>query len=210
MTEIPYVMLARGDGVVELIVVAVFIAISIIGAVLQKAAKEREVKRKQEEQAGHPDTSAPAKRRRYKPLDEATRTVDRAGSGRRQQAAQQLQSAQQGPVVQSPTAAGPSSRQQITAVEAEVLEQRRRLAKRQAERRRRLAARKSPEADTEAIESRLIHAVPIAAAAAETLPSGAGMKETLASAERARAAIIFHEIFSCPKALRRGPEMWEL
>ena len=213
MTEMPYVMLAKSESMVELIAVAVFIAISVIGAIVQKAAKERESKQEREKRAGRSEGSAPAPRPRYKPLTEQPARkgkAEGADGSRRQEAARQLRNARQRSALQNPKAPEPAPRQQPATVEDEVLQQRRRLAKVQAERKRRLAARKPPEADTAAIESRLVHVAPGVAAAAETLPTGTGMRETLASADRARTAMIFHEIFSSPKALRRGPEMWEL
>lgn len=40
-----------------------------------------------------------------------------------------------------------------------------------------------------------------------TPPAGIGLD--LTDAERARQAIIYHEVFSAPKALRKGTEMWD-
>jgi hypothetical protein len=35
-------------------------------------------------------------------------------------------------------------------------------------------------------------------------------KLNLDNVQQARRAIVFHEIFSAPKALRKGSEMWDL
>ena len=74
-------------------------------------------------------------------------------------------------------------------------------------RQQRLTARKPPEADSEAIERRLTHLRP-GSAEAEALRAFRRSVQ-LRTPEQARRAIIFHEIFSAPKALRQGPEMWD-
>jgi hypothetical protein len=76
------------------------------------------------------------------------------------------------------------------------------------QRRQRLAAPPPSEADTTGIKARLMHirpaAEPTLAGVATEFPAG------LRTPEELRRAILHYEIFSPPKALRAGPEMWEL
>jgi len=92
-------------------------------------------------------------------------------------------------------------------VEEELQVQRRRQRKLEAQRGKRLAARKVPEADSAVIKGGLLQVRP------DQKP-GAGVRTgpsvDLSNAEKARRAIIFHEIFSAPKALRQGKEMWDV
>ena len=64
-----------------------------------------------------------------------------------------------------------------------------------------------PEADSAAIKGTILQVRP-SQEAAHDLPTGPAVN--LSSPERARRAIIFHEIFSAPKALRQGKEMWDV
>ena len=92
-------------------------------------------------------------------------------------------------------------------VEEELKLQRRRQRDLEAHRRKRLAPRKATEAHFAAIEGRILQVRPDQEAQ-QDLPTGPVVN--LSSAERARRAIIFHEIFSAPKALRQGKEMWDV
>lgn len=73
---------------------------------------------------------------------------------------------------------------------------------------KKLAARVPQEADSAGIEARLLHTRPSAAPHLE--PSAPRAKVVLGDAEQARFAIICHEVFSPPKALRQESEPWEL
>jgi len=72
---------------------------------------------------------------------------------------------------------------------------------------RRMEMEAPPEADLAAIEARLLRIKPPPIA---TAPSGQRLQVNLVDLAAARSAIIYHEILSPPKALREGPEMWEL
>ena len=92
-------------------------------------------------------------------------------------------------------------------VEQELRQQEQRLRQEDKRRKKRLTARKSPEADSAAIEQRLGHLRSQLARPAE--PMGRGGAPDLRSRELARSAIIYHVILAPPKALIQGPEMWD-
>ena len=86
-----------------------------------------------------------------------------------------------------------------------------RQAQLEADRQKRLATRTSPESDTNAIRARLVSIRP---AEADTAPGirqigEVGVILQLDTPAEAQRAIIMHEIFSPPKALRQGGEMWD-
>lgn len=93
-------------------------------------------------------------------------------------------------------------------VAEEVHRQQQRLERGEAQRSRRLVTAQPSEADTAAIEARLLHvrpqAQPTQAVTAASLLAG------LRAPEQFRRAILHYEIFAPPKALRPGPEPWDL
>jgi len=116
------------------------------------------------------------------------------------------QPTQRAPQADQPVALTPVEPQTIR-VEEELKLQRRRERKLDAQRRKRLAPRKVPEADSAAIEGRILKVRPGQEAAHDV---ATGVIVDLSRAESLRRAIIFHEIFSAPKALREGKEMWDV
>lgn len=121
--------------------------------------------------------------------------------------------------VAAPPPPPPPPEPEMMRVTDELRHEQERRQRGELQRRRRMAARQSPEADTGAIEGRLVHVRPkTAAPAAPALgadparlgqPAGAAVQVNLSDPEEARRAIIFHEILAQPKALRRAPEMWD-
>ena len=86
--------------------------------------------------------------------------------------------------------------------------QQRRLRMIQQQRATRLVADVPSEADTAAIEARLLS---IDSARREgVVRDRAAVTVDLHHREQLRKAIIYHEIFSPPKALRQGAEMWDM
>jgi hypothetical protein len=88
-------------------------------------------------------------------------------------------------------------------VEMELDRQRSRLRTEELRREDRLAARTPEEAKTEAIEGRILH-IPKAA----QQPSAEATLTPMV--QRLRQAVIWYEILSPPKALRRGQEPWSI
>ncbi|MDP6542349.1 MAG: hypothetical protein QGH60_00070 [Phycisphaerae bacterium] len=78
------------------------------------------------------------------------------------------------------------------------------------DRQQRLSVRASPESDTDAIEAHLVslHSEQATDTEFEEI-SEVGVIPGLQTPADARRAIILHEIFSPPKALRKGGEMWD-
>ena len=90
-------------------------------------------------------------------------------------------------------------------VEEELRHEQQRLAREEAERRRRMAELKSRVAQRQSVVSVQPQVKPTMA--------GEVMRRVavdLANADAARRAMIYHEIFSGPKALRTKAEAWEL
>ena len=83
-----------------------------------------------------------------------------------------------------------------------------RLQQVQAERDQRLATAAPAEADSAAIAARLVHVRPAAGPAAAA--TAQGLLADLKVSDGLRRAILHYEIFAPPKALRPGPEPWEL
>lgn len=222
-------ILARGArDLFELVPIILFVVISIVVGIIRKSAAQKA------EQARRSGAEQPPKQ-----PDRAARQAGHARSGQTGQAHPQpgrttrppgpppapppigldVELAQQAlramgliPAGPQPSEAGqpvvltpvePAS----IRVEEELKLQRRRQRDLEAQRRKRLASRKVPEADSAAIEGRILQVRPDQEAAHD-LPTGPAVN--LSSAERARRAIIFHEIFSAPKALRQGKEMWDV
>jgi len=77
-------------------------------------------------------------------------------------------------------------------------------------RRRRLAVRKSPEADTAAIESRLLSVSQAGDGPEVEIVGNLALGLGLLTPDAARRAIVLHEILSPPKALRQGGESWDV
>jgi hypothetical protein len=84
-----------------------------------------------------------------------------------------------------------------------------RQAELERDRKKRLASRKSPQSDTNAIESRLLSRRPARSETAPQQIGKIGIILNLESRDMAKKAMILHEIFSPPKALRKGGEMWD-
>ena len=77
------------------------------------------------------------------------------------------------------------------------------------DRQKRLASRQSPQSDSNAIEARLVSIRSAEADTAIRKIGEIGVILQLATTAEARRAIILHEVFSPPKALRQGGEMWD-
>ena len=179
MNPLAYILAARDVGWIEIIVIAIVFGLSIIGSAFQKAKAKKE----QEEKA----------RGNSKPSD---RQQTRARARRTVQ-----------PTRPAPPPA-PQPEQGVRVSEELRLRQQRQV-KLDKDRQKRLTSRASPESDTNAIEARLVSVHP---AQGDTPPgqiSKVGVIPGLRTLDDARKAIILHEIFSPPKALRKGGEMWD-
>ncbi len=176
MNLLAYILAAKKElGWIEIVVVALFFLVSIIGSIIQKT-KEKKDKANARKPSG---ASQPA---RPKPpaVPQARRTR------------------QPEPIAPQPV-----------RVSQELRQNQQRQAQIEADRRKRLAARKSPESDTNAIEARLVSVRPKDAL---TTPGEIGKIAAIVELNtpaEAKRAIILHEIFSPPKALRTGGEMWD-
>jgi len=185
----PLYILAQGDeGLFEIIIIGAIFLLGIIGSVFQKA-KEKAQQREARE-----------KRRRPTPEGAPSQQAPRP-----QPAAQQRRKQVQ------PRRPARAQTQEPVRVSEELRRAERRQKKLEEERRQRLATHRPPEADTAAIEAKLLH-VPKAgedgygADAAGKFIGGLGL---LTPAE-ARRAIVLHEILSPPKSLRQGGESWDV
>ena len=234
MIELATILLAKDDGGgIEIISLLVFAAIAILSGVAQHFAKqrqERERKAQQEQrlkvqkaiqdsQAGEAkQQQAQDKPVRLPPAAQAGRPVRlQAGEVRVPRPGQQMRPAPPAPPAPAQLAPTrlllraaqptPSGQGAAEAPRQQALRQRRQ----DEQRRRRMETRKPPEADTADIESRLVH---IRTPAGQTQSDQIGPVELLAGLnldqpDALRRAIIYHEVFSAPKALRQEQEMWE-
>ncbi len=187
------VPLADGFEPGELILyVLVLIAVALFGLLKRIATKPPAGKRPSEPAAPQRPPGSPT-RPRPSGLPQAARRRPMPGArppgARRPPAAPQMQ-----PVTWD--------------VEEELRRQLDRLQQDRAQRVQRLAAAPPPEADTAALEARLVHLRPVAGPTGA--PVAAGPLADLTAPEALARAVLHYEIFAPPKALRPGPEMWEL
>ena len=174
MNPLAYI-LAKGDpGWVELVLVALFFGLSIIGSLFQKA-KEKQQKNK--------DADKP----RQKP-----RAVQ-----------------PKPPVASKVRRPQPARSPQPVRVSQELRLREQRQAQLEADRQKRLATRRSPEADSSDIEARLVSIRPAQDDTPVLEISEVSIILELDSPAEAQRAMVLHEIFSPPKALRNGGEMWD-
>lgn len=109
----------------------------------------------------------------------------------------------------APRAVQPTQPEQTVRVSEELRSRQQRQTQLDTDREKRLGAQVSPESDTDAIKARLVS---VRSSEADTAPGQISEAEVIPSLKTladARKAIILHEIFSPPKALRQGGEMWD-
>lgn len=231
MTAALYILARGGSDLFELVPIILFIVISIVVGIIQKRARKAQEDQRFRAQQRPPE--APARAVRQVPHTRTGQTHRPPQRGRPQPGRTArpagpppvpplepgVEMAQQALRAMGliPAEPEPSRAEQLVEltpaepepvrVEEELQMQRRRQEKLEAQRGKRLAAPKVPEADSAVIKGRTLQDRPDQepGAGAATGPS-----VDLSSPERARRAIIFHEIFSAPKALRQGKEMWDV
>ena len=99
--------------------------------------------------------------------------------------------------------------QQTVRVSEELRLRQQRQVQLESDRQKRLGARISPEYDTNAIEARLVSVHPDETDTAPMQISKVGVILQLKTRAETQKAIILHEIFSPPKALRKGGDIWD-
>jgi hypothetical protein len=179
MNQLAYI-LAKGDtGWVQIAFIAVLIGLSLIGSAIQKAKAKAEEEKSRKPRSGSAEQGTKPRPRFVQPKSPARATPPQAPVEQPVRVSQELRMRQQ------------------------------RQAQIEADRQKRLAMRKSPESDSSAIEARLVS---IRAAETTEAPRKIGKIGTIMQLDTpaaAKRAIIMHEIFSPPKALRQGGEMWD-
>ncbi|MDP6046172.1 MAG: hypothetical protein QGH94_11395 [Phycisphaerae bacterium] len=103
--------------------------------------------------------------------------------------------------------APPQQPQKAVRVAQELKLRQQRQAQLEADRQKRLSARKPPEADTKAIEARLVDAKLSSKETSIQKIDRPGVIIELQNRSAAKKAMILHEIFASPKALRKDDEM---
>lgn len=198
-----------GDLINIIIMVAVFVIAIIASAIKKVLDKQREqeaAKGRGEQQREHREAVRRAQERRARQAqaDQQAAPGARAAPARGRPARA---------VPPSPPPPPPSARPQPeepyvlgAGVEEETRRELQRERAEEMRRRRRLRVRRPPEADP-ALSSRLVS---IRGGDLGTLRVPRRSIVNLQGRGEARTAIIYHEILSPPKALRKGPEMWDL
>jgi len=180
-------ILARDEvDVIEFVVILVILAIGGIAGAIQKARQkkaEQEAAEGAKRETGQAPPQRPAPRPQQRP--------------------------QRRPVPQQQPPPRPAAPEPVRVRdELRIQQQRRRQI--EAERARRLAAPKSPQADTAAIEERVVSVEPAQGPAPPVPSLAGGLDIGLLTPANARRAIVMHEILAPPKALRRDAEIWDL
>jgi hypothetical protein len=175
MNLLAYILAKKELGWVEIVVVAIFCGLTIIGS-NNKNTNDKTYK----ENARKPSGASPPARPKPSAVPQARRTIQ--------------------PVPVAP---------QPVRVSQELRHSQQRQAQLEVDRQKRLSTRLSPESDTNAIEARLVSVRPEdTVMEPEKIGVISAIVELNTPAE-AKRAIILHEIFSPPKALRTGGEMWD-
>jgi len=220
MTTIPEI-LAESDGYIQVIGLVVLLILGAVASLIQKLAEKRQQQRAEQARLRQAQRSPQA-------VPEASQPPAPAGearpAARRQPAepprltpAEQIARAMQealGITVQVPAAEPSPSRsasRQISDLERArrraVAKRREALQRRKKKKKRSASEGLHPSPGVEHTPGRLVPSVDEASRESQApQPTGLNLRD----AEQAKRAIIYHEIFSTPKALREGPEMWEL
>jgi len=181
-----YITLAEGESSwIEIAAFLLFMVIAAIGSAIQKWSE----KNKQKEAAKpKPKPQSEAKGRLKIDLQPARSARSAPPPAPRQRNASAAQSAR---------------------VDQELQLRQQRQAQIESERQRRLAARQSRETDTRAIEAKLVSVQSPSKERAIGQISSPSVIVNLENLPAAKTAMILHEIFSPPKALRKGGEIWD-
>ena len=212
-----FAILAKGDGGLwEIVPLLIFVAISVVGSLVKKAGKERELRSQEEEEARRSKranrkalspSEVPQRKVRTPQQTPARQTPAPSPAAQRRASRLGLLGAQKPPKTIPPA---PAPQPQTLRPEQVAQAQQQHVDQESRKRNRRLAARKSPEADSQAITDRLVSIHPSAAPMmVQEDREQTAIQIALDDPDSLRAAIIYHEIFSPPKALRSGGEPWE-
>ncbi len=210
MTITANIPLAEGnwDSISELLVIVVFLVIAGIGAIAKKIRETQEEQKAKRAEQGFAErdeeTQAP---RRTQPRE--TPQARSAGEAlqmlRERRRADKIhgksRSAYEQPVKRTPAPPQPVVELQRTPPAAPI------TVNRIAKRRRRMQIEEQAKRD---LTKRRLQPVTMPPATAAVEPATTEQTFTgLNSANALRQAILYHEIFSAPKALRKEPEMWD-
>lgn len=190
------ILLSKMDfDLAEIIVLVVLALVAIVGGAVRKQAEKREQQkhadeeqqRREQAQGSAPQAPPPVSRRVQQPMP--------------RQAAQRFARPQS--IVPQRAVA-----QDEISVDEEVRSRQRRRKLLDQKQQERLSARQPTEADTAAIESRLLSIKPATIEPAQQL-ARPRIRVDLRAPQNAREMMIYHELLSPPKALRTDPESWE-
>lgn len=206
-------ILARIEGeLIWVIIVLVIMALSWIGRKIQEKNQqqqaEREYQRRRAEREGQraqQRRGVPPPARPAPPPPVRTRPVGVAPAGER--AHRRVRPPARPQPQPQPTVGTLENRHLRVSVEEEVRRQQQRLAADASSQMRRLAAHRPFEADTALVEARLVGVRP--SRPGQAAPRKAPALLDLSEPDRLRLAIIYHEVFSAPRALRAEPEIWQ-
>ena len=182
MNLLAYILAESDFSFIEVIVVALFFGISIIGSIIKKS-QEKKAGTKSGKQTPKTQVRQPAQPKqpsRYQPIPVANA-----------QPPQQAQS------------------KKTTRVAEELRVQQQRQAKQTRDQQKRMATRKSPESDSVALTARVVNPELLAGAATMLTIEEVTPTVSLATVAAARQAMIMHEIFLPPKALRQDNDLWD-
>ena len=186
-------VLAEGGDATNIIFLVIIVVVTVIAGIAKKFAEKKQQEQQERERA---ERAAQAARQPHPPPQQ-----------RRQP--QRLQP-QHGLVVTAEVAEPLDTLGAGVAGEVQRLRQQRAATERQ--RAARMTTRTPPEADNAAIEKRLVRVgrrQRRQSGGKATSASRAAVKVHLLSRAAARRAMVHFEIFSPPKALRKGGEMWD-
>ncbi|MBT3199587.1 MAG: hypothetical protein HN350_06685 [Phycisphaerales bacterium] len=185
MNLLAYILAESEYSFIEVIVIALFFGISIIGAIIKKA-QEKQAGAKNKQQTPKTQVRQPAQKQqqqtpRYQPIPPAN--------------------------VRKPQ---PQAKNAKTVRVAEELRaQQQRQVQQQRAQQQRMATRKPPESDRAAVEARVVNPKLAQDDLGLSLIEQITPAVSLVTTADARQAMIMHEIFLPPKALRQDNEMWD-
>ncbi len=216
-----------GDKV-QLILFIALVAISVVAGILKKVFEQYEAKRIEREQEMKKLRAGEMQKRQSTPQEpkQTYKSDFQLALETRRRRAQESREMRQAQRQQRRLAAQPQHRPppprplrqpepvqlepiEVTHVELEVAQQQRRLKRRLSEPHPKIETREPVASITPENEEKLGRLKESKAPLAAELPQRI-IELGLDSREQLKKAIIYHEIFSAPKALRSGSELWEI
>jgi uncharacterized membrane protein len=196
-------ILAEKIDTTRILILVAVVIFSIVSSLIKKALKNAQ------EASSKSPAPPPVPRTPMPTQSQSPQAIRTESPGRRQRMEQPALPTKRRQVYNVPQTAAtrPSISSLGDEVDEEVLRQQRHLEEKQAQRDQRLAARMPSEADTSAIEARLLH---IRKADVAVMEVEREIEVDLTELDQLTMAVVYAEVLSPPVAIRQAPPLWEM